>query len=177
MRALGEILLSNLHYKSFIDMAHDLIGPGAGYYIGWSYWLGWILVGIADLAAIINYLNFWLPDGTAFTPMGQALISAGCVLLVLGINLLTVKLFGEIEFWFALIKILAIVGLILIGGYMVLSHFQAPTGSVASFSNVWVAWWHVPERRKWLFSRFPNCLVCFCRCRADRYYGGRNQRS
>lgn len=100
MRALGEILLSNLHYKSFIDMAHDLIGPGAGYYIGWSYWLGWILVGIADLAAIINYLNFWLPDGTAFTPMGQALISAGCVLLVLGINLLTVKLFGEIEFWF-----------------------------------------------------------------------------
>ena len=40
MRALGEILLSNLHYKSFIDMAHDLIGPAAGYYIGWSYWLG-----------------------------------------------------------------------------------------------------------------------------------------
>ena len=70
MRALGEILLSNLHYKSFIDMAHDLIGPGAGYYIGWSYWLGWILVGIADLAAIINYLGFWLPPDMTFTPMG-----------------------------------------------------------------------------------------------------------
>ena len=41
MRALGEILLSNLHYKSFIDMAHDLIGPAAGYYIGWSYWRCW----------------------------------------------------------------------------------------------------------------------------------------
>ncbi len=54
MRALGEMLLSNLNYKSFIDMAHDLIGPGAGYYIGWSYWLGWVLVGIADLAAIIT---------------------------------------------------------------------------------------------------------------------------
>lgn len=137
MRALGEMLLSNLQYKSFIDMAHDLIGPGAGYYIGWSYWLGWVLVGIADLAAIINYLNFWLPQGTAFTPMGQALISAACVLLILGINLVTVKLFGEIEFWFALIKILAIIGLIFVGGYMVFSGFQAPSGATASFSHVW----------------------------------------
>lgn len=137
MRALGEMLLSNLHYKSFIDMAHDLIGPGAGYYIGWSYWLGWVLVGIADLAAIINYLSFWLPEGMAFTPMGQAMISVGCVLFILAINLVTVKLFGEIEFWFALIKILAILGLIFIGGYMVFSGFQAPSGAVASFSNVW----------------------------------------
>lgn len=88
MRALGEILLSNLHYKSFIDMAYDLIGPGAAYYIGWSYWLGWVLVGIADLAAIINYLNFWLPAGVSFTPTGQALISAGCVLFVLGLTCL-----------------------------------------------------------------------------------------
>src|SRR5690606_38914149 len=137
MRALGEMLLSNLHYKSFIDMAHDLIGPGAGYYIGWSYWLGWVLVGIADLAAIINYLSFWLPEGMAFTPMGQEMISVGCVLFILAINLVTVKLFGEIEFWFALIKILAILGLIFVGGYMVFSGFQAPSGAVASFSNVW----------------------------------------
>lgn len=70
MRAMGELLLANLHYKSFVDMAHDLLGPGAGYYLGWTYWLGWVLVGIADLAAIINYLSFWLPDGTTFTPMG-----------------------------------------------------------------------------------------------------------
>lgn len=137
MRALGEILLSNLHYKSFIDMAHDLIGPGAGYYIGWSYWLGWILVGIADLAAIINYLSFWLPPDQMFTPMGQAAISAGCVLFILAINLVTVKLFGEIEFWFALIKILAIIGLILVGAFMVFTSFQSPSGAVASFSNIW----------------------------------------
>jgi D-serine/D-alanine/glycine transporter len=83
-----------------------------------------VLVGIADLAAIINYLGFWLPPDMAFTPMGQALISVGCVLFVLGLNLLTVKLFGEIEFWFALIKILAILGLIVIGGFMVFSHFK-----------------------------------------------------
>ena len=161
MRALGEILLSNLHYKSFIDMAHDLIGPAAGYYIGWSYWLGWILVGIADLAAIINYLNFWLPPDMAFTPMGQALISAGCVLLVLGLNLLTVKLFGEIEFWFALIKILAILGLIVIGGFMVFSHFQAPQGSVASFSNVWANGGMFPKGTSGFLAGFQIALFAF----------------
>ncbi|MEX7478120.1 amino acid permease, partial [Acinetobacter baumannii] len=72
-----------------------------------------------------------------FSPMQQAMISAGCVLFVLGLNLLTVKLFGEVEFWFALIKILAIIGLIGVGGYMILTHFQAPHGDVVSISNVW----------------------------------------
>ncbi|MGL2976210.1 amino acid permease [Acinetobacter nosocomialis] len=137
MRALGELLLTNLHYKSFVDMAYDLIGPWAGYYIAWTYWLGWVLVGIADLSAVINYLSFWLPEGASFSPMQQAMISAGCVLFVLSLNLLTVKLFGEVEFWFALIKILAIIGLIGVGGYMILTHFQAPHGDVVSISNVW----------------------------------------
>ena len=161
MRALGEILLSNLHYKSFVDMAFDLIGPGAAYYIGWSYWLGWILVGIADLAAIINYLGFWLPPDTAFTPMGQALISAGCVLLVLGLNLLTVKLFGEFEFWFALIKILAILGLIAIGAYMVFTHFQPPSGSVASFQNVWSHGGMFPKGATGFLAGFQIALFAF----------------
>lgn len=161
MRALGEILLSNLHYKSFIDMAHDLIGPGAGYYIGWSYWLGWILVGIADLAAIINYLGFWLPPDVGFTPMGQALISVGCVLLVLGLNLLTVKLFGEVEFWFALIKILAILGLIVIGGFMVFSHFHSPDGTASSFTNVWSHGGMFPKGTDGFLAGFQIALFAF----------------
>ena len=161
MRALGEILLSNLHYKSFIDMAHELIGPGAGYYIGWSYWLGWILVGIADLAAIINYLGFWLPPDTTFTPMGQALISVGCVLFVLGLNLLTVKLFGEIEFWFALIKILAILGLIGIGGYMVFNQFAAPDGTTASFQHVWSHGGMFPQGGNGFLAGFQIALFAF----------------
>ncbi|MFW1924343.1 amino acid transporter, partial [Acinetobacter geminorum] len=84
-----------------------------------TYWLGWVLVGIADLSAVINYLSVWLPEGTSFSPMQQAMISAGCVLFILGLNLLPVKLFGEVEFWFALIKILALIGLIGVGGYMI----------------------------------------------------------
>ena len=161
MRALGEILLSNLHYKSFIDMAHDLIGPGAGYYIGWSYWLGWILVGIADLAAIINYLSFWLPPDQMFTPIGQAVISVGCVLFILAINLVTVKLFGEIEFWFALIKILAIIGLILVGAFMVFTSFQSPSGAVASFSNIWSHGGMFPKGAMGFLAGFQIAMFAF----------------
>lgn len=137
MRALGELLLSNLQYKSFVDLAYDLLGPWAGYFTGWTYWLCWVSVCTADLTAIVSYLTFWLPEGTEFSPAGGALISAGCVLFLLGLNLLTVKLFGEVEFWFALIKIIAIIALIGAGLYMIFTAFQSPSGSVASFSNIW----------------------------------------
>ena len=137
MRALGELLLSNLQYKSFIDLAYDYLGPWAGFFTGWTYWLCWVTIGMADLSAIVNYLGFWLPEGMQFTPLGGAAISAGCVLFLMGLNLLTVKLFGEVEFWFALIKIIAIVALIGAGLYMVLTAFQSPSGSVASLSNIW----------------------------------------
>ncbi len=137
MRALGELLLSNLQYKSFIDLTHDLLGPKVGFFMGWTYWLCWVTVGIADLAAIVSYLSFWLPEGQQFTPIGGAAISAGCVLFLMGLNLLTVRLFGEVEFWFSLIKIIAIIALVVIGIYMVITGFQSPGGSTASLANLW----------------------------------------
>lgn len=137
MRALGELLLSNLNYKSFVDIAYDILGHKAGFFMGWTYWLCWVSIGMADLSAINNYLSFWLPPDMEFTPTGGALISASCVLLIMMLNWLTVRLFGEVEFWFALIKIIAIVSLILVGLFMVLTGFHSPSGSVASFSNIW----------------------------------------
>ncbi|MFX4408612.1 amino acid permease, partial [Acinetobacter baumannii] len=111
----------NLNYKSFVDMAYDLIGPWAGFYVGWTYWVSWVLVGMADLTAVTSYLSFWLPNGVSFSPIEQAMISAGCVLFLLILNLLTVRLFGEVEFWFAIIKIVAIIALVLAGIYMVVT--------------------------------------------------------
>ncbi|MCG2575005.1 amino acid permease [Acinetobacter sp. ME22] len=137
MRALGELLLSNLQYKSFVDMSYDLIGPKAGFYVGWTYWVGWVLTGMADLTAVINYLSFWLPPDMQFTPGGQALISAGCVLFLMLLNLMTVRLFGETEFWFAIVKIVAIIALIFAGAYMIFTHYQSPNGDVAALSNIW----------------------------------------
>ncbi|QKQ70552.1 MULTISPECIES: amino acid permease [unclassified Acinetobacter] len=136
MRALGELLLSNLHYKSFIDFATDLIGPWAGYFIGWTYWLCWITIGIADLSAIIYYLQFF-NNGLPFTAGEGVLISIAAIVFIMGLNLVTVKLFGEMEFWFALIKIIAIIVLIAVGLWMIFTGFTSDAGTQASFSYLW----------------------------------------
>ena len=52
MRAMGELLLSNLAYKSFADFATDLVGPGAGFYMGWTYWMCWVVIGNLSLIHI-----------------------------------------------------------------------------------------------------------------------------
>ena len=133
MRALGELLLSNLNYKSFIDLSTDLIGPWAGYFVGWTYWLCWVTIGIADLSAIIYYLEFF-NGGESFTPMGGLLISTVAILFVLGLNLVTVKLFGEMEFWLAIIKVVAIIAMIAFGSYLLAS---GSGHSQSSLQNLW----------------------------------------
>ncbi|MEV0947876.1 D-serine/D-alanine/glycine transporter [Rhodococcus sp. NPDC049939] len=131
MRAMGELLLSNLHYKSFTDFAADLLGPWAGFFTGWTYWLCWVVTGTADIIAIAAYVQYWWPDLQSWVP---ALVTAATLLLL---NLLTVRAFGETEFWFALIKIIAIVSLIAVGLVMVFSRFTSPDGAQAGFDNLW----------------------------------------
>lgn len=131
MRAMGELLLSNLHYKSFADFAADLLGPWAGFFTGWTYWFCWIVTGVADVVAIAGYVTYWWADIPLWIP---ALVT---VVVLITLNLPTVKAFGETEFWFAMIKIIAILALIVVGLVMVFSHFTAPNGAVASFENLW----------------------------------------
>ena len=131
MRAMGELLLSNLHYKSFADFAADLLGPWAGFFTGWTYWFCWIVTGVADVVAISDYVSYWWADLPLWIP---ALLT---VALLVGLNLPTVRAFGETEFWFALIKIVAIVALIVVGLAMIIGHFKAPSGAEASFANLW----------------------------------------
>lgn len=131
MRALGELLLSNLHYHTFGDIAKDMIGPWAGFFVSWNYWFSWVIACVADIIAITAYVQWFNPNIPAWLP---ALIAA-IVLLIL--NLQPVKYFGETEFWFAIIKIVAILALIAVGLVLVLIRFQGPTGEVASFSNLW----------------------------------------
>ncbi|WP_423732480.1 D-serine/D-alanine/glycine transporter [Hafnia paralvei] len=155
MRAMGELLLSNLEYKSFSDFAADLLGPWAGYFTGWTYWFCWVVTGIADVVAITAYAQFWLPG------LSDWVASLAVVLLLLGLNLATVKMFGEMEFWFAMIKIVAIVALILIGLGMVLMHFESPTGSVASFSNLWNDGGWFPKGLSGFFAGFQIAVFAF----------------
>ncbi|TFB48156.1 amino acid permease [Cryobacterium tagatosivorans] len=131
MRAMGEILLSNLNYKSFSDFAGDLLGPWASFFTGWSYWAFWVVTGVADIVAISGYVNVLAPG----TPLWIPALLTPVVLIVL--NLPSVKAFGEAEFWFALVKVLAILALIATGLVMIATHFTSPSGAVAGFENIW----------------------------------------
>ncbi|MBF8730256.1 D-serine/D-alanine/glycine transporter [Pseudomonas guariconensis] len=155
MRAMGELLLSNLKYKSFIDFAHDLLGPWAGYFTGWTYWFCWIVTGIADVIAISAYSQFWFPDIPQWAP------ALGCVGLLLSLNLMTVKMFGELEFWFAMIKIVAICALVCTGFYMVATAYQSSTGSVASLANLWNDEGMFPHGVMGFFAGFQIAVFAF----------------
>ncbi|MCE5221518.1 MAG: amino acid permease [Clostridium sp.] len=130
MRALGELLLSNLNYHSFVDFVYDYLGNGAAFITGWTYWFCWISVGMADLTAAGLYIQYWLPNIPQWVPSLIALM----ILLVM--NLTAVKLFGEMEFWFALIKVVAILALIIIGTFMIIKGFSTDAGA-SSFANLW----------------------------------------
>lgn len=129
MRSLGELLLSNAGYQSFTDFAADTIGPWAGYVTGWTYWFCWIVTAMADVIAVGVYVRYWF-DIPQWIP---ALIA---IILLLVLNLLTVKLFGELEFWFALIKVITIVALIAIGLFWLIIRFKTDSG-VVSIRNIW----------------------------------------
>ena len=131
MRALGEILLSNLEYRSFADFAGDYLGPWAQFFTGWTYWLCWIVTGIADVVAVSGYVSFWYPELALWVP------ALGLIGVLLLLNLPNVRNFGEIEFWFALIKIVTIVALIIAGVYMLSTSFMLPNGTRASVEHLW----------------------------------------
>ncbi|MGG4439941.1 amino acid permease [Brevibacillus fortis] len=130
MRSLGELLLSNLNYHSFVDFVKEYLGNMAAFVTGWTYWFCWISIAMADLTAVGLYTQYWFPDIPQWMPGLIALV----VLLIM--NLATVKLFGEMEFWFALVKVIAILALIFVGIFMIIKGFSTNAGA-SSFTNLW----------------------------------------
>lgn len=130
MRALGELLTYRPVAGSFASYAEEFVGPFAGFVTGWSYWFMWVVTAMAELTAIGIYVHFWLPDLPQWIP--------GLVVLAIlyGTNMLAVRVYGELEFWFALLKIITIVALIVSGLAIIFFKFGA-LGPTASFSNLW----------------------------------------
>jgi AAT family amino acid transporter/D-serine/D-alanine/glycine transporter len=130
MRALGELLIYRPVAGSFAVYADEFCGPFAGFATGWSYWFMWVVTAMAELTAIGIYVRFWFPSIPQWLPGLVALVA------LFGVNRLAVRIFGELEFWFALIKVVTIVGLILGGLYVIFFHV-GELGATASFSNLW----------------------------------------
>ena len=130
MRALGELLLYRPVAGSFVMYADEFIGPFAGFATGWSYWFMWVVTGMAELTAIGVYVGYWLPDFPQWISVLTALV------VLYSANMLAVRVFGEMEFWFALIKVAMIVMLI-VGGVAVILFRVGDLGATAGFSNLW----------------------------------------
>ena len=130
MRAMGELLLSNLNFKSFADFAGAYLGPRAAFFLGWSYWLSWSVAVVGDAVVVGGFFQYWFPDVPAWMP------AVGMLLTLFALNVLTVRLFGEVEFWFAIIKIIAVVTLIGVSGVLIASSFVSPTGVTASLAHL-----------------------------------------
>ncbi|WP_408868713.1 amino acid permease [Brochothrix campestris] len=155
MRALGELLLSNTEFNSFADIASEYIGPWAGFFVGWTYWLCWIVTGMAEITAVATYVSYWFPN---FPNWISALL---CVLFLVALNSLTVKAFGEIEFWFSIIKIVTILALIVVGIVLILNKFQATSTSTASVSNLWQHGGFFPTGFKGFLLAFQMAVFSF----------------
>lgn len=129
MRALGELLLYRPVAGSFASYAEEFVGPWAGFTTGWSYWFMWVVTGMAEITAVAVYVNYWWPEIPQWIP---ALITLA---VLYSANQITVKLFGEIEFWFALIKVVTILAMIGIG-LVVILFGVGEAGQTASFGNL-----------------------------------------
>ncbi|MBA2874393.1 alanine permease AlaP [Thermaerobacillus caldiproteolyticus] len=130
MRALGEMAIENPVAGSFSRYARDYLGPLAGYLTGWNYWFLWVVTCMAEITAVGVYMQYWFPD----TP--QWIWALAALVIMTTVNFLAVKAYGELEFWFALIKIVTIVFMILVGLGMIIFGFG--NGGVATgISNLW----------------------------------------
>ncbi|MFF1683626.1 MULTISPECIES: amino acid permease [unclassified Streptomyces] len=129
MRALGELLMYRPVSGSFSEYAREFIGPFAGFVTGWTYWLFWVVTGITEVTAAATYMTYWWD-------IPQWLSALVFTLILYAVNLISVKLFGELEFWFSMVKVTAIVGMILIcAGILTLGFSDA--GDTASVTHLW----------------------------------------
>lgn len=108
-RALGELTLNDLREGSFTRYAEEYVGPLAGFVTGWGYWMSWVMACTVDLTAIATFLQFWWPG----LPLWESMLAA--LALIYAINCFAVRVFGETEFWLALIKVATIVAMIATG--------------------------------------------------------------
>jgi L-asparagine permease len=130
MRALGELVLHRPTSGAFVSYMREFYGEKWAFVTGWMYWLNWALTGIAELSAVGKYIQYWYP----LMPTWATVLIALAV--VLAINLMSARAFGEFEFWAAVLKVGAIVIFLAVGLVVVVGGFSIGT-HVAGFSNLW----------------------------------------
>ena len=152
VRQLGEMVVEEPVAGSFSHFANKYWGNYAGFLSGWSYWVFFVLAGMAELTAVGIYIQFWWPGTPTWV---SALIF---FLVINAINLFNVKYFGEMEFWFAIVKVLAIIGMIVFGAYLLASGHG---GEQAKVSNLWKFGGFFPNGGNGLFMSLAMIMFSF----------------
>ncbi|MED0678341.1 amino acid permease [Aneurinibacillus thermoaerophilus] len=114
MTSLGELATFMPISGSFSTYASRFVDPALGFALGWNYWYNWAITIAAELSAGTLLMKFWFPDSPSL------LWSALFLLLMFGLNYLSVKGYGESEYWFALIKVTTVIIFIVIGLLMII---------------------------------------------------------
>ncbi|MYV44796.1 amino acid permease [Streptomyces sp. SID2888] len=122
VRALGELVLYRPSSGAFVSYAREFLGEKGAYTAGWMYFLNWATTGVADITAVATYTHYW----GMFSDIPQWVIALIALVVVLTVNLISVKIFGELEFWFAIIKVGALVVFMAIGIFLLVT--QHPVG-------------------------------------------------
>lgn len=130
MRALGEMSVNNPSAGSFSRYARDYLGPMAGYITGWTYCFEILIVAIADVTAFGVYMGVWFPE----VPHWIWVLSV--VLIIGAINMMSVKVFGELEFWFSFFKVATII-LMIVAGLGIIVWGIGNGGQPTGISNLW----------------------------------------
>lgn len=147
MRAMGEMILHAPHLKTFGSFAGHFISPMAGFVTGWSYVFHMAVVCLADITAFATYMQFWYPDVSAW------IWTLALACFICAINLATVKIYGELEFWLSIIKVLAILTIISGGIYLIATGFSAVPNTIEHSH-------HLAPLSYW----FPHGLLGFIQC-------------
>lgn len=129
MRALGELIMYRQTSGSFVSYAGEMFGKKGAFVAGWMYFINWGMTGIAELIAIGLYFQFFFPN----VPVEASAIAA--LALLVAVNLLSVRAFGEFEFWASCLKVGAIVIFLAVGTFMVVTNAQVGEGH-ASVANL-----------------------------------------
>ncbi|NWA28805.1 amino acid permease [Pseudomonas gingeri] len=156
MRALGEMAVHDPVAGSFGHYASTYIGPRSGFILGWTYAFEMVIVGLADVTAFGIYMGFWFPD------VDRWIWVLGVVFFIGALNLCTVKVFGEMEFWLSLLKVSAIVAMIL-GGFGILFFgisTATPSASVG-ISNLWAYGGFMPNGAAGMIASFAVVMFAF----------------
>ncbi|MCV9933602.1 amino acid permease [Flavobacterium sp. LS1R47] len=129
MRQLGEMVVEEPVSGSFSHFAYKYCGSFAGFASGWNYWILYILVSMAELTAIGVYVQFWWPE----IPLWAS--SLFFFLVINALNFASVKVYGETEFWFSIIKVVAIIAMILFGTYLLISGTGGEQATIHNLYN------------------------------------------